>query len=309
MVFGLVLGFLEGRRLTELLTAGLCASFILADGVTKSVGAWLLSRGISEDWMPSGAGALFLLPFGLCVAMLAWTPPPSECDIAARTERSPMSRADRWSFVSRYAIGLIPLVLMYLAVTIVRSIRADFAPEIWRGLGTTAVPSTFTYSEMVVALGVLVVNGGAVMISDNRRAFFAALATCGLGLGLLTAALCARQAGVVDPFRFMVIIGLGLYLPYVAIHTTVFERLLGMTRDRGNIGFLMYVADSVGYLGYVIVMIARNFGPAGHEVLGQLTIACWLTVGISALSLKISWRYFARFESPDVASVPLEAMA
>jgi len=39
MVFGLVLGFLEGRRMTEALNTGLCASFILADGVTKSVGA------------------------------------------------------------------------------------------------------------------------------------------------------------------------------------------------------------------------------------------------------------------------------
>ncbi|MFM8394718.1 MAG: DUF5690 family protein, partial [Acidobacteriota bacterium] len=51
MVFGLVLGFLEGRRMTEALTAGLCASFIVADGVSKSAGSWLLARGVSEFWM------------------------------------------------------------------------------------------------------------------------------------------------------------------------------------------------------------------------------------------------------------------
>lgn len=39
MVFGLVLGCLEGRRVSEVLTAGLCASFIVADGAMKSVGA------------------------------------------------------------------------------------------------------------------------------------------------------------------------------------------------------------------------------------------------------------------------------
>lgn len=33
MVFGLALGFLEGRRHTEALAAGLCTSFIVADGV------------------------------------------------------------------------------------------------------------------------------------------------------------------------------------------------------------------------------------------------------------------------------------
>ena len=33
MVFGLVLGFLEGRRLSEAFIAGLCCSFIVADGL------------------------------------------------------------------------------------------------------------------------------------------------------------------------------------------------------------------------------------------------------------------------------------
>lgn len=42
LVYGLVMGFLEGRRVTEALIAGLCASFILADGVTKSTGALIL---------------------------------------------------------------------------------------------------------------------------------------------------------------------------------------------------------------------------------------------------------------------------
>src|SRR4051794_28998354 len=41
VVFGLVLGFLEGRQRTEALAAALCASFIVADGVTKSAGAYL----------------------------------------------------------------------------------------------------------------------------------------------------------------------------------------------------------------------------------------------------------------------------
>ncbi len=303
MVFGLVMGFLEGRRLTEFLTAGLCASFILADGVTKSVGTWLLNLGITEDWMPAVAGLLFLVPFCVCVAMLAQIPPPSAEDIAARSERFPMTRAERWSFLRRYAVGLFPLVLMYLVVTIVRSIRADFAPEIWRGLGSPAVPATFTHSEMFVALGVMVVNGGMFLIRDNRRAFLAALATCGFGFVLLAIALLAQGSEVVDDFTFMVLIGLGLYLPYVSMHTTLFERLLGMTRERGNIGFLMYVADSTGYLGYVAVMIARNYGAAAGDMLGLLTAACWLTIGLSTCSLLMSWWYFGTLKT--TSSVPI----
>ncbi|MFT3920920.1 MAG: DUF5690 family protein [Myxococcales bacterium] len=137
------------------------------------------------------------------------------------------------------------------------------APEIWLGLGTKPNSSIYTWSEMWVALGVLAVNGCAVLIRDNRRAFFAAIATAASGLVLLCVALVGRQMAMLDAFPFMVLVGLGLYLPYVAVHTTIFERLLAMTRDRGNIGFLMYVADSVGYLGFAAVVLARASSTAG----------------------------------------------
>jgi hypothetical protein len=118
MVFGLVLGFLEGRQLTEALTAGLCASFILADGVTKSVGAWLLTLGVSEFWMPSAAGLLFFPPLALGTWMLSRIPPPSADDVAARTARARLMSRDRWSLLRRYALGLTLLITMYLLVTI-----------------------------------------------------------------------------------------------------------------------------------------------------------------------------------------------
>lgn len=295
MVFGLVLGCLEGRQLTEALTAGLCASFILADGVTKSVGAWLLARGVSEFWMPSAAGLLFFPPLVLGTWMLARIPPPNSQDIAARTARAQLMSDDRWSLLRRYGLGLTLLVTMYLLVTIIRSLRADFAPELWRGLGEPAQPGTFTWSEIWVALGVLLANGCGVLIRDNRAAFFAALATCTLGFVLIMSALVARQSDGMSGLGFMVLLGLGLYLPYVAMHTTIFERLLAMTRDRGNIGFLMYVADSIGYLGYVAVMLYRLIrgATADSDFLWFFEMACWLTCGVSLACVALCWRYFA----------------
>jgi hypothetical protein len=308
MVFGLVLGFLEGRRVTEALTAGLCCSFILADGVTKSLGTWLLNRGVSEDWMPFAAGLIFLPPLGLFVAMLARVPAPTVDDKAARAERAPMTRDERWGLYGRYALGLSLLVVMYLLITILRSIRADFAPELWRGLGATAPPAIFTQSEMFVALGVCVVNGALVCIRDNRRAFFGSLGVCGLGLGLMTVATLGWQRGGLGGFPYMVLIGLGLYLPYVAVHTTVFERFLAMTRDRGNIGFLMYVADAIGYLGYVAVMLSKNFGGAPGEFVPFFLTSSWIVIGLSAVCLLLGWWYFAvRCPAPQVALAPAAA--
>jgi hypothetical protein len=309
MVFGLVLGFLEGRLHTEALAAGLCTSFIMADGVTKSVGAYLLIAGINEYWMPFVAGLLFVPPLLLFVWMLTRIPIPSHKDIEARGERTPMNAEERWGFLRRYGAGLILLVSVFVLITVLRSVRADFAPEIWAGLGEIVRPNVFAWSETTVAAGVLVLNGSAVLLRDNRLAFFAALALAAGGAALVALALAGLQAGSLSPFAFMVLHGLGLYLPYIAVHTTLFERLIAMTRDRGNIGYLMYLADSFGYLGYVVVMLAGNIlGPADNFLPFFLTLSWAIAVACIVL-LVPCWRYFAahpatRFKALSAAAIP-----
>ncbi|MDX2040696.1 MAG: DUF5690 family protein [Acidobacteriota bacterium] len=293
MVFGLVLGFLEGRRATEALTAGLCASFILADGVTKSVGAYLLALGVNQFWMPFAAGAVFAIPLLLCTWMLAMIPPPNAADIQHRNERAPMTYEDRRRLFLKYATGLSLLVGAYLLLTILRSVRADFAPEIWKGLGQTVPPSVFTRSEIYVMFGVVAINGLAVFIRDNRRAFAAAMWASVTGFALVGLALVGFSQTWVNGFQFMVLIGLGLYLPYVAVHTTIFERLLAMTGDKGNIGFLMYLADSFGYLGYVAVMLARGATQSNGNFLEFFLTLSLLVAVVSAALLIGCWIYFA----------------
>lgn len=306
MVFGLVLGFLEGRRMTEAFVAGLCASFILADGFTKSVGSWLLKSGISEIWMPSTAGLIFLLPLVVFVWMLRQIPLPDQQDVAARSERAPMTAAERSALFRRYAPGLIAITVAYLLITVLRSMRADFAPEIWAGLGVKIDAGVFTRSEMLVALGVLLINGLLVLVRANRRAFFLSLIVAAGGLGSILVVLAARGGGLLPPFAFVVLMGLGLYLPYVAVHTTVFERFIAMTRERGNIGYLMYLADAFGYLGYVGVMVAKNFFHPGANVLDLFLTTGWV-VGVAALAaLLFAFVFFSRRcpANEEVASLP-----
>ena len=293
MIFGFVLGFVEGRKHTEALIAGICASFILSDGFSKSVGTALLDRGVSEDWMPCCAGALFLIPTALFIGMLACVPAPSEADVAHRSPRVPMRADARWKFFVKYATGLGAIITPFLFVTLLRSIRADFAPEIWKALGYRQDPSLFTQSELLVSLGVLVISSLAIFIANHYHAFRFSLLSSLAGFLLLPLAVWGLSHGL-DKFAFMVLIGFGIYLPYVAVHTTIFERLIALTRERANLGFLMSMADSIGYTGYILLMLFRYTAAPGESVLALLLRGCvWMGVTGGALVLYSSW-YFRR---------------
>ncbi len=80
---------------------------------------------------------------------------------------------------------------------------------------------------------------------------------------------------------FMVLIGLGMYVPYVAFHTTVFERLLAAFRETGTVGYLMYLADAFGYLAYLGIMIFRN--SASNEI-RYLSLLTWISLVIAFVS-------------------------
>jgi hypothetical protein len=62
-----------------------------------------------------------------------------------------------------------------------------------------------------------------------------------------------------------------MYVPYVAVHTTLFERLIALTREQGNMGYLMYLADAVGYLGYAAILVSRALLPNPQDFLGFFT--------------------------------------
>ena len=299
MVFGLVLAFLEGRRGTEARAAGLSASMIISSGVVKSIGQTLIQQwAVSEFWMPVCTGMMFVGPLLIFVWMLSQIPKPSVDDIAHRSERTPMTGEHRQAFFRRHWAGLSLLFAVYVLLTIMRSIRDDFGVEIWRDLGFDGKPAIFTKSEMLVMFGVVLINGTAILISSNRRAFLCSLGLVAFGFVIvLTAVVCHWQQKL-SPFAFMVLTGLGLYIPYVAFHTTLFERLIAAFREPGNIGFLMYSADAVGYLGYVTIMLLRNTSLLQSGFL-SLFVTTSLLIAIAAIfiTLCLAFHYYRRLPS------------
>lgn len=293
MVFGLVLGYLEGRRQTEALSAALCASFIASSGAVKTVGRMVIAQGFSEFQMPMITGALFIVPLLVSVWILQMTPPPNSEDRRLRSERTAMSRSQRNAFLAAYWPGLSLLVMVYVALTIVRTARDDFGVELWRDMGVDE-PSVFAWSETIVSVVVMSLTAFMMLIAHNLTAIRTCVGLMAMGFAVVVGSVFTQESGIASPYTFMVACGVGLYVPYVAFHTTIFERLIALSSRPSNLGFLMYVADAVGYLGYAVIILLRNVIQPDGEILPFFRTAMLVVAACSILCLVGAQIYFER---------------
>jgi hypothetical protein len=296
MIWGLVFGYMEGRRVSEALGAILCASFILSSGVVKSVGSWLIhSGGVELFWMPAAAGALFLPLLFASVWVLDRIPPPDALDEAARVRRAPMTSSQRSAFLAAYAPGLALLVLAYVLLTAFRDFRDNFAAEIWSALGYGGEAGIFSATEVPVAAIALGAMAAVILVRDNRRALMVIHGLVAGGFLLLGVSTLAWQAGLISPVLWMVLAGAGLYAAYTPFNAVLFDRLVAFSGRVATAGFLIYVADASGYAGSVGLLLWRNFGALHLDWLNFFVGAAYATslVGVGATLLAAI--YFARF--------------
>ncbi len=295
MVWGLVVGFLEGRRTSELLLAMLSCSFIVSSGVVKDVGRALLGAGVPEAWMPFVTGLLFLPAFALAVALLDKIPRQSDADKAARTERVPMMAPERLAFVKQLFFGLAPLLVVYFFVTALRDFRDNYGIEIFRELGYGAAPAIFTRTEFPVAIVVMTTMGALYLVKDNRRGFLATFGVMLAGALVLGGSTALFDAGALSGVLWMLLTGLGSYLVYVPFNSVLFDRMIAYTRIHGTAVFAIYVADSLGYTGSIGVQLVRDLGSASR--LAFFRNLSHFTAALSFVLLAASAAWFLRQRS------------
>ena len=261
MVWGMVFSYLEGRRSTELLGAGLSVSFIFSSGFVKTIGKWLIVQfQVSEFWMPFLTGAIFALPLVLSVYLLDRVPPPDARDIQQRVERQPMNGKARRVFFQKFSFQLILLISTYTLLTVFRDFRDNFSAEMWQSLGFGGSSAIFTVTEIPIAIGVLAIISLVMFIKNNQTALFVNHLLIMLGLLLVGGATLALETKTISGPVWMMLTGMGLYLGYVPFNSIFFDRMIAAFRYSANVGFLIYLADSFGYLGSVFVMLYKNFG-------------------------------------------------
>lgn len=294
MVWGVVFSFVEGRRSSDLVGAGLNCSYIVASGAVKAVGALLLVQGVSESWMPALTGLAFLPLFAGAAWGLSQLPPPDRRDRALRTTRAPMDGAARRAFLRRYLPGLLALLLAYAFLTAYRDLRDSFAAELWDELGYGLTPELFALSEIPIALAVMTVMGLVYLVKDNRAALLVAHAILIAGALLVGGATLLFDAGLISGMAWMILIGLGLYLAYVPFNCVLFDRMIAALGVVATAVFLIYVSDSLAYLASLGVLLFKELGFAELSMLGFFRA---LSYAVSALMIACyagSALYFAR---------------
>ena len=295
MIWGLVFGFMEGRRTSEVLGAVVCASFIVSSGAVKSVGKWLMtSFGVPVAWMPAATGTLFIPLLLLSVWVLASLPPPSARDEAERVKRVPMDGRARAAFLRQYGLGILLLVVTYVFATALRDFRDNFAAELWLALGRGDGVAIFTASELPVAAMALVVLGLIIVVKDNARALMVIHGVVFGGLCLLCASTLAFRFGLLGPVAWMILSGAGLYMAYTPFNAMLFDRLVAVSGRVGTAGFLIYVADTAGYFGSSALLIWRNFGLVSMNWLEVYVKSAYLVSVVGMVCVAAAAVYFRR---------------
>jgi hypothetical protein len=261
MVWGLCVRYLEGRRASEVMVAGLSCSYVIAGAATRDIGRDLVMSawGVPEAWMPVVTGLLFLGPFALAVALLNQLPPPSAADVAARAPRATMDGRQRRAFLAHFGAGFGMLLAAYFFLTALRDFRDHYGAELFDALGLGAERAIFTRTELWATFGVMGVLAVLNLFRDHRRALVAVYAVIVGGFGLVGAATVAFRAGALPAYWWMAAVGLGTYLAYVPFGAVLFERMMAASRFGGTAVFAIQFADGIGYTGSVLFQVLRDF--------------------------------------------------
>lgn len=281
LIWGIVFHYMEGRRFTEMMGSMLAASFVFSSGFVKSVGTYLMQNlAVSEFWMPFTTGAVFFPLLLVGVFLLNHIPSPTSEDRKLRSPRPPMNKAERKKFFREFRPGIIILILVYMMLTGLRDLRDNFVVEIWQGLNISVPPELLTQTEIPITVFLLILMSCLVLVKSNETAFFLNHWMILTGFALSILATLGLQAGIVSPFLWMILVGTGVYMAYIPFNSLLFDRLIATFKHAGNVGFLMYLVDSFGYLGSSMIMVFKQFGGMGN--------ISWLNFYISAILVFLS---------------------
>lgn len=259
LIWGLVFSYLEGRRTSEVLGIGMCISFIFSSSVIKTIGKTLVNKGLNEKLMPVVVGAIFypiICLFTFCIELI---PPPNEEDIRNRTERVQMNHSDRIKFFCMFWPGIMLMICYYMLVCGYRDFRDNFMIELFEEMGEKK-PEYLTYTDLIVTCVIVLIVGLMMLIKNHLIGFYIyhIVIIAGNVVNLLGTILYKKAK--INGIVFQVIVGVAIYIAYVPYSSILFDRMIASFKVKANSGFLIYIADSCGYVTAIVFMFVKEMG-------------------------------------------------
>ncbi|MAE31789.1 MAG: hypothetical protein CMO43_09420 [Verrucomicrobiales bacterium] len=304
MVWGSVSRYLEGRRASEVMFAGLSCSYIVSSSSVKAYGTWLMERGIDQFWMPVVAGLCFLPLFIVAVYFLNQLPQPSAADVADRSKRSVMNSSERWKFFRTFLPAMLMLLLVYFFLTAYRDFRDNYTPEIFKALGYETSPELFLQADWPVAFGVMTALACLNLFRDHRYGLIAVFGVMLFGIVLMGTATLLHNMEKITGLWWMILIGTGAYLAYVPYGAVLFERVMASTKVAGTAVFAIYLHDAIGYTGSITVQLYKDLGQGELNYFEFLRGFTWLLCGLGLVCFVASCLYFMSKHKPAAADEP-----
>ncbi|WP_461535731.1 DUF5690 family protein [Spongorhabdus nitratireducens] len=302
MVWGAIFSYLEGRRFTELLGAGLLASTIISSGFLKTTGRVLIEQGaFNEFWMPFVTGLMFTPLLLLSVWMLCQIPPPTVDDHRLKVKREVMDQKARRRIFASYCGGLVCLLLAYIAMAVCRDFRDNFAVEIWREMGFFNNPMIYTESEGIITLFVLLMVVPLALIQSNRNALWMSHLLVIVGFIFTGGSALLFNNYSIGPFQWMIMTGIGVNMIYMSYQMALYERVIATFRIKGNIGYMVYLSESLGYMASVIILLLR---PLFKDKEGLLSFYLDLSLYTSCVACVLGMMAFIYFRRKSQTLVP-----
>ena len=229
LVWGLVFSYVEGRKFTELIL-------------------WLQSSlQLSINEVPYITGAFALFPAVIFIILLERFPSPTAEDIDLRLERKALDPSSQKRILGDLQHLILPFVVIYGLLTILRDFRDNFSADMLNQYLAYNTQS-FVKIELPVTLLLLCIVPAFSFIKSHTKSLKLTAYCTAIGGLICLISVLGFQLQFISLPALLVISGTGLYLGYILINISVMDRIIGLSGTNGNSGFLIYIADSVGYL-------------------------------------------------------------
>jgi len=263
LIWGIVFSYIEGRNLTELIGAILACTFIFSSGFVKSIAILLQENHFGLTFIPFYVAIVFLIPAIIFSYLLEKMPKPSPEEIRANSPRTALTKSERRAINRKYFGFLFAVIFLYGFLTLLRDIRDNFGAEIMSGLHIYNAKN-LTQLESIITIIMLVSIPFISRVKNHYKAIITTLVATFIG-GLIcisTSILFEKQ--LIDGMGLLLFSGGGIYFGYILINISVMNRLIGFNGTPANSGFLVYMADSAGYLCSLFISGFALFSKKGE---------------------------------------------